>query len=143
MRDIKFRGYTQSDKKWVFGTLIEKDGVYYILEQAIGLYEKDNKTFYSGLGGRFRFELHKVEVESIGQFTGLMDKKGAKIYEGDIIKIGWSEPFIYRVVYKPDKGCFVYETDRTDRWFYAHEIYSVVTEIIGNTYAGIIQKGGD
>lgn len=51
------------------------------------------------------------EPSTIGQFTGLLDKNGKKIFEGDLVRNGYSSNFgefwdIGNVVYVPTDGCF-------------------------------------
>ena len=66
MREIKFRGKTDSGK-WCFG--------YFLHDRQRGRF-----VITDGL-----LEINRVNPDTVGQYTGLKDKNGKEIYDGDIL----------------------------------------------------------
>lgn len=79
MREILFRGKFSEKSRWSYGDLYTDDGKVYIAT---------------------RDTMHGVRVheevipDTVGQFTGLMDKHGKRIFEGDIVSahFDWNDP---------------------------------------------------
>lgn len=90
----KFRAKTEDTEEWVEG--------WYFVENQLG-YLTHAITRYERLEGR---NVHYiVDEDTIGQFTGLLDKKDNKIFAGDIVLDVKGD--YYEVFFDDEKGMFL------------------------------------
>ena len=138
MREILFRGKNIYND-WIYGYLCQHRGEpvmdnngmvlegsdYYIRDWA----EKIDTGFY-GCN-------YKVFPSTVGQFTGLTDKNGKKIFEGDIVKYkSGSTVLFHEVVFERRNGCayFGVVMGENETWDFNNSFPSTLFEIVGNIH---------
>lgn len=154
MRINKYRGIRSYDKKWIYGSLlIDNNGDFHILESNI--IEKDGHHIYIDSDSPMFFD-----NDTIGQFTGLFDKQGVEIYEGDIVKCV-SELFsnfgkyptgeyateYYEICSRNGDRPYCFGTRKLNRDYVSKDILKSVAEkyyeVIGNIYENPELMKGD
>ena len=132
MRKILFRGKTEQFGNWIEGSLvIGRDLESGQLECLIA----PLSAYYT--------EVKKVMPETVGQYTGLTDKNGTKIFEGDVVKETdikhKSETKIKGKIYeiKMYKGAWIVKNHKGkldyEKWDFLNT-FAPKVEVIGNIH---------
>lgn len=125
--EYKFRGKLK-DNNWVYGSLVSLiNRCFIITEQARLSFERGEASWIM-----FSDEWYEVIPETVGKFTGLIDKNGKEIYVGDKIKNwqgGWNI-----VIYKAPSFEATVSEDQSSMYT---EDWWKQTEVIGNIHCKI------
>ncbi|MDR4986176.1 YopX family protein [Bacillus cereus] len=128
MREIKFRAKTATTNSWVYGHYAFVDGYHVIYENGRPLI---------------------IRLNTLGQYTGLKDKNGKEIYEGDILAVG-SEDYLMQVIWISESWGYEVIKNETNRgYIVGHKsrgglcFYIDLVDVFGNIYENpeLLKKG--
>ena len=122
MREILFRGKCYDDGEWIFGSLLDDDIIV-----TKGAVEVDEDYI------QIVDEWSSLIPETVGQYTGMADKNGTNIFEGDIVRESFKgHGRIYHVFW--DDDYFAFRAKGEDITYHLDEISPSHCEVIGNIH---------
>lgn len=130
MREIKFRGKRLDNGEWIEGDLLRMNGHWFIFPDPAP-------------GGIDKYE---VDPATVGEFTGLKDKNGKEIYEGDVMEIpetDFNAEIIGRVLFEED-AYYIIPLRGGHLWGLHWSLRKHDAKIIGNIHDNLeLLKGGE
>lgn len=134
MREILFRGKRNDNEEWVYGCLMHPE--FFVNDMPCIVWSSDNDA-----------SVAEVNPATVGQYTGLKDKNGTRIFEGDMLKISkrsdslgthFSPPIDYphNVIVRWDMCAWLWEVIGKDKYYiqFPDAWCHYGCEIIGNVH---------
>ncbi|EPS8735746.1 YopX family protein [Listeria monocytogenes] len=138
MREIEFRGNRIDNGEWIYGNLMQFE------DSATFIFADERKGASTLTYAHFIINnMHAIDEKTVGQYTGLKDKNGKKIFEGDIVAFSEDDFHVFnsQVEYFSEVGYPAFDIKVPSTYYFDSNVFSEVSmsglyeiEVIGNIH---------